>query len=103
MYPCTGSSIRVTTLATASKRVSWPNPPISCAPKGRPEGPKSVGKEIDGKCSKVHRAPKRGSPEIGRAHVELQSLMRISYAVFCLKKKNEYKSKTNTHTDNDIS
>src|SRR3546814_2578983 len=30
--------------------------------------------------------------EIGRAHVELQSLMRISYAVFCLKKKK----KTNT-------
>src|SRR3546814_220722 len=28
-----------------------------------------------------------GGPEIGRAHVELQSLMRISYAVFCLKKK----------------
>src|SRR3546814_19191560 len=26
--------------------------------------------------------------QIGRAHVELQSLMRISYAVFCLKKKN---------------
>src|SRR3546814_5032750 len=26
--------------------------------------------------------------EIGRAHAELQSLMRISYAVFCLKKKN---------------
>src|SRR3546814_8137450 len=25
--------------------------------------------------------------EIGRAHVELQSLMRLSYAVFCLKKK----------------
>src|SRR3546814_6371119 len=30
--------------------------------------------------------------QIGRAHVELQSLMRISYAVFCLKKK----TKTNT-------
>src|SRR3546814_10642115 len=28
------------------------------------------------------------SRKIGRAHVELQSLMRISYAVFCLKKKN---------------
>src|SRR3546814_10784267 len=28
-------------------------------------------------------------PEIGRAHVELQSLMRISYAVFCLKKKKK--------------
>src|SRR3546814_5033171 len=26
--------------------------------------------------------------EIGRAHVELQSLMRISYAVFSLKNKN---------------
>src|SRR3546814_4500154 len=25
--------------------------------------------------------------QIGRAHVELQSLMRISYAVFCLNKK----------------
>src|SRR3546814_7319892 len=25
--------------------------------------------------------------KIGRAHVELQSLMRLSYAVFCLKKK----------------
>src|SRR3546814_3563461 len=28
-----------------------------------------------------------GMAQIGRAHVELQSLMRISYAVFCLKKK----------------
>src|SRR3546814_4354427 len=28
--------------------------------------------------------------EIGRAHVELQSLMRISYAVFCLNKKTEH-------------
>src|SRR3546814_5449301 len=28
---------------------------------------------------------------------ELQSLMRISYAVFCLKKKTQYQQKTNTH------
>src|SRR3546814_3641100 len=27
---------------------------------------------------------------------ELQSLMRTSYAVFCLKKKNKYKTNTNT-------
>src|SRR3546814_14261839 len=27
---------------------------------------------------------------------ELQSLMRISYAVFCLKKKNKYKSRPHT-------
>src|SRR3546814_5716567 len=31
-------------------------------------------------------------PQIGRAHSELQSLMRISYAVFCLKKKNTTKN-----------
>src|SRR3546814_3855683 len=28
-----------------------------------------------------------GNQQIGRAHSELQSLMRTSYAVFCLKKK----------------
>src|SRR3546814_3591803 len=41
--------------------------------------------------------------QIGRAHVELQSLMRISYAVFCLKKKNILKQKythANQHTIN---
>src|SRR3546814_4247710 len=31
--------------------------------------------------------------EIGRAHVELQSLMRTSYAVFCLKKKKKKRLK----------
>src|SRR3546814_8395184 len=31
--------------------------------------------------------------EIGRAHVELQSLMRISYAVFCLKKNKTAKKR----------
>src|SRR3546814_2423035 len=29
---------------------------------------------------------------------ELQSLMRISYAVFCLKKKKKYKNTTHAHT-----
>src|SRR3546814_1940803 len=34
--------------------------------------------------------------EIGRAHVELQSLMRISYAVFCLKKNTiQHTTQTN--------
>src|SRR3546814_2174266 len=37
--------------------------------------------------------------EIGRAHVELQSLMRISYAVFCLKKKKT-KKKQKSETKN---
>src|SRR3546814_1508260 len=35
------------------------------------------------------RGDKPEHATIGRAHVELQSLMRISYAVFCLKKKKE--------------
>src|SRR3546814_10822931 len=40
--------------------------------------------------------------EVGRSEEhtsELQSLMRISYAVFCLKKKKQ-KDKTNTHIKN---
>src|SRR3546814_3630207 len=38
--------------------------------------------------------------KIGRAHVELQSLMRISYAVFCLKKKKTSKrKKINRHRE----
>src|SRR3546814_10560588 len=36
--------------------------------------------------------------EIGRAHVELQSLMRISYAVFCLKKKKKTYIKLRNNT-----
>src|SRR3546814_4487232 len=39
------------------------------------------------------RPPRAYMRQIGRAHVELQSLMRISYAVFCLNKK---KKKTTT-------
>src|SRR3546814_10412420 len=37
--------------------------------------------------------------EIGRAHVELQSLMRISYAVFCLKTKTHKNNKNRTTTN----
>src|SRR3546814_7015324 len=33
---------------------------------------------------------------------ELQSLMRISYAVFCLQKKNKIKDKSILHENNDI-
>src|SRR3546814_2041494 len=41
-----------------------------------------------------------GVAEIGRAHSELQSLMRISYAVFCLKKKNTEERKTEQQNQN---
>src|SRR3546814_10596568 len=39
-----------------------------------------------------------GHGQIGRAHAELQSLMRISYAVFCLKNKNQHNTSYNTPT-----
>src|SRR3546814_7358368 len=38
----------------------------------------------------VGEAPLSDCRQIGRAHSELQSLMRISYAVFCLKKKKQH-------------
>src|SRR3546814_9783724 len=44
------------------------------------------------KTEQAGRGAVRRFDEIGRAHVELQSLMRISYAVFCLKKKNQTKT-----------
>src|SRR3546814_2320428 len=46
---------------------------------------------------------RKARPQIGKHTSELQSLMRISYAVFCLKKKNnknkhkKYKQVLSTH------
>src|SRR3546814_10360263 len=48
----------------------------------------SAGQDVDGSCGIK-------SPERSEEHTsELQSLMRISYAVFCLKKKKQRKSQT---------
>src|SRR3546814_12678409 len=45
--------------------------------------------------STAHRQPAAGQRERSEEHTsELQSLMRISYAVFCLKKKNKQKKTT---------
>src|SRR3546814_4214224 len=43
-------------------------------------------------------APGRGGDQIGRATSELQSLMRISYAVFCLKKKKKNTKSINSYS-----
>src|SRR3546814_7159227 len=53
-------------------------------------------------CSAGRREGERGSqvgwPKRSEEHTsELQSLMRISYAVFCLKKKNKQQRKLNTY------
>src|SRR3546814_8959865 len=52
---------------------------------------------------KTGNGKRRDAAERSEEHTsELQSLMRISYAVFCLKKKNKKKRKQNrrTHTPN---
>src|SRR3546814_2294205 len=48
-----------------------------------------------GKCLQPDDPPPRGADRRSEEHTsELQSLMRISYAVFCLKKKNKTHNKT---------
>src|SRR3546814_4939181 len=49
----------------------------------------------------AHAAQRRGAAASARSEEhtsELQSLMRISYAVFCLKKKNKYHKITSINT-----
>src|SRR3546814_6986896 len=61
----------------------------------------TLGRRIFNECVNmlvlIQRANVERDKEIGRAHVELPSLMRISYAVFCLKKKTT--KTTITHYD----
>src|SRR3546814_3930961 len=50
----------------------------------------------DRRTDRLAAIPHRGRPQSGRSEEhtsELQSLMRISYAVFCLKKKKKTKTK----------
>src|SRR3546814_8080439 len=52
----------------------------------------------------VHRRAAQPRPASARSEEhtsELQSLMRISYAVFCLKKKNKKKTTRNDHAKQD--
>src|SRR3546814_6343079 len=60
------------------------------------------GRDQEGLEARVAAAVEGGGPqreEIGRATSELQSLMRISYAVFCLKKKKNNHYKTTAKND----
>src|SRR3546814_3129680 len=47
-----------------------------------------AGMEIADSCRYLHAFPRQGGARSEEHTSELQSLMRISYAVFCLKKKN---------------
>src|SRR3546814_2555208 len=92
---------------------------IRRVPGRRPEGPRDAAQEAgfgwyqphhdrasgqDRARDDPHRPPGRGDRQARRGHrerseehtSELQSLMRISYAVFCLKKKNKKKHQKET-------
>src|SRR3546814_1450494 len=70
-----------TTLFRSSPNVSRRTPALRSSPASTAPRPRS-------------RPPRRNARRSEEHTSELQSLMRISYAVFCLKKKN-YKSYTN--------
>src|SRR3546814_3112336 len=63
----------------------------------RPPGVAAAGPTAPGKAVAAESAAKTGlagrAGEIGKHTSELQSLMRISYAVFCLKKKKNQHNK----------
>src|SRR3546814_8862079 len=73
------------------------------AARGRAARRRSTGRPCGRGTPPARRAAGREQPrpQIGRAHVELQSLMRISYAVFCLK-QHKQKSNESTHIPNKI-
>src|SRR3546814_5254306 len=65
----------------------------------RSAGAGAWARRLDACARRSGRARARGPPRAGRSEEhtsELQSLMRISYAVFCLKKKKTYTAEPNT-------
>src|SRR3546814_9924232 len=49
-------------------------------------------RQVRGELARHHRGTDRGPERSEEPTSELQSLMRISYAVFCLKKNTQYQS-----------
>src|SRR3546814_7937288 len=86
-----------------------PEEPLSLS-KGRLEGPAQVVRDASSSSSAAPHHERMWVPARSEEHTsELQSLMRISYAVFCLKKKKNTKpekekykqtiKQKNTHID----
>src|SRR3546814_9990252 len=73
-------------------RQAWRGPGVLSAARGQP---RAAAEEL-----RLHL--QELGVQIGRAHVELQSLMRISYAVFCLK-KNKQQYNISQHNSRHIS
>src|SRR3546814_4018829 len=81
----TGSSGANASLLASSREMTVRSDPVSTTKLNGPLPSMCIGKVIRRDMSQPVRSEEHTS--------ELQSLMRISYAVFCLKKKNN-----NTHT-----
>src|SRR3546814_3973169 len=67
-------------------------------PSRRPPGRSSIPAPPPPRPSPAHRAAAPSRPRSEEHTSELQSLMRISYAVFCLKKKNTQLHHTHLHS-----
>src|SRR3546814_8725069 len=88
--PCTNT---YTSHATA-----WSSP---LAPGAMPEPSSCIGRVNHS--TFIRKMPSSAKPRRSEEHTsELQSLMRISYAVFCLKKKTNTKQHTHKSTNGDV-
>src|SRR3546814_2513405 len=83
------------TLETAAKPVAAPVVPAEAAPAAKAAAPVKT-KTVAAKAKPVQKNATK--PARSEEHTsELQSLMRISYAVFCLKKKKHKQKQTKTN------
>src|SRR3546814_1165255 len=88
-----GAERRVATIASPHRLLNHPSP-SACGrwKKGGPDH--AIGRSRGGLSTKIHAVVDDLGLRSEEHTSELQSLMRISYAVFCLKKKIQY----NKHT-----
>src|SRR3546814_7688589 len=91
-----GEAVRLTGLPTSPSSIAW-------SPDGRSIAYTMLVKDEGPKFGSAPATKPEGAkwaePQIGRAHVRLQSLMRISYAVFCLKKKKTIQPRKNENRE----
>src|SRR3546814_3924740 len=77
-----------------------PQPHVDSDP-GQPRHPSDLGGP-DRRAGSLEGGDERAEPDRSEEHTsELQSLMRISYAVFCLKKKKTNTCKAHRHSNDD--
>src|SRR3546814_4159494 len=81
----------------AKKKAASPASPVTATATLRARARKNIG---EGAITESHAAEPSASRRSEEHTSELQSLMRISYAVFCLKKKKYISKKKRINTNN---